>query len=101
MLDLLDKIDRRDKYLTRTLPTPKVSTRTKRRRPRNDEELKAYLWKAFRVRIPNVRVCLTHSTPFRAFADAYFALSSVSVWKASRGLGGKSFLLSLLGHCEA
>lgn len=42
-----------------------------------------------------------HSTPWRAFADAYFARSRVTVWKASRGFGGKSYLLALLGLTEA
>jgi hypothetical protein len=69
--------------------------------PQTDEELKAYLWKKFGVRLPDTHVCPSHTTPFRAFADAYFARYGVTVWKASRGLGGKSYLLALLGHCEA
>ncbi len=69
--------------------------------PRNDKELKAYLAAKLGVRLPDKKVCKNHSTPFRAFADAYFARYGVTVWKASRGLGGKSFLLALLGHCEA
>jgi hypothetical protein len=69
--------------------------------PQTDAELKQYLLKAFGVILPDTQVCPNHSTPFRAFADAYFARSTVSVWKASRGFGGKSYLLSLLGHCEA
>lgn len=69
--------------------------------PQNDEELKAFLFERFGVRIPDTQVCPNHTTPFRAFADAYFARSGVTVWKASRGLGGKSYLLALLGHCEA
>lgn len=59
------------------------------------------MWNEFKVRIPDTQVCPNHSTPFRAFADAYFARFGVTVWKASRGLGGKSYLLALLGHCEA
>jgi hypothetical protein len=69
--------------------------------PTNDGELKRFLLDSFSIRIPDTRVCPHHTTPFRAFADAYFARHGVSVWKASRGLGGKSFLLALLGHCEA
>lgn len=69
--------------------------------PATDEELKSYLWEKFGLRIPDTRVCPCHTTPFRAFADAYFARFGVTVWKASRGLGGKSFLLALLGHVEA
>ena len=70
-------------------------------RPKTDDELKAFLLSTFGVRLPNTKVCDAHSTPFRAFADAYFSRSPVSVWKASRGFGGKSFLLSLLGAVEA
>lgn len=69
--------------------------------PQNDEQLKVYLWDRFQIRIPDTQVCPNHTTPFRAFADAYFARFPVTVWKASRGLGGKSYLLALLGHCEA
>lgn len=69
--------------------------------PQTDEELQAYLSRKFGVRIPNTEVCPNHTTPFKAFADAYFARYGVTVWKASRGLGGKSYLLALLGHCEA
>ncbi len=72
-----------------------------RLRADNDKELKALLKKSFNVVIPDVQVCPNHTSPFRAFADAYFARFGVTVWKASRGLGGKSFLLALLGHTEA
>ena len=51
--------------------------------------------------MPDVQVCPEHTTPWRAFADAYFARSPVAVWKASRGFGGKSFLLALLATVEA
>lgn len=66
-----------------------------------DDELFAYVFEKWGVRIPNKQVCAHHSTPARAFADAYFARSPVAVWKASRGFGGKSMLLSLLSLTEA
>lgn len=69
--------------------------------PKTDAELKQFLLTEFSVHIPDTQVCENHTTPFRAFADAYFARSGVTVWKASRGLGGKSYLLALLSHCEA
>lgn len=56
---------------------------------------------AWGVTIPNVKVCLHHSTPWLAFVDAYFARLPVNVWFASRGFGGKSFLLSVLANTEA
>jgi len=72
-----------------TLPITKEST------------LKAFVKAAWGATIPDVQVCPNHTTPWRAFADAYFARNTVSVWKASRGFGGKSYLLALLGLTEA
>jgi hypothetical protein len=66
-----------------------------------DDQLRAYMAQRFGVRIPDVQVCPNHSTPWRAFADAFFARSPIAVWKASRGLGGKSHLLAGLGLAEA
>lgn len=68
--------------------------------PRNDEELWHYCLNYFGVAIPVSRCCPKHVSPFRAFADAYFARHSMIVWKASRGLGGKSMLLALLALVE-
>ena len=68
---------------------------------RTSKDLDAFLLTYFGVRLPNVRVCADHSTPHEAFHHAYFAKSPIAVWKASRGLGGKSFTLSLLGLAEA
>lgn len=67
----------------------------------SDAELKLFVEKAFGVTIPDVQVCENHTTPWRAFSDAYFARYPIAVWKASRGLGGKSYLLALLGLVEA
>lgn len=69
--------------------------------PKSDAELKVFLATRFDLALPDVQVCTNHTTPFRAFSEAYFARHGVSVWKASRGFGGKSYLLALLGHCEA
>jgi hypothetical protein len=66
-----------------------------------EDQLRAYMLQRFGVRIPDVQVCPNHSTPWRAFAEAFFARVPVSVWKASRGLGGKSYLLAALGLVEA
>lgn len=67
----------------------------------NEEALRDFVWVAFGARIPNTIIVPGHSTPWRAFVEAYFAHSRVSIWKASRGFGGKSFLLALLGLTEA
>lgn len=70
-------------------------------RPRTEEELADLLWRFLGVRIPNVQVCAHHSTPWRAFCDAYFARHPVSIWKGARGLAGKSYTLALLAWVEA
>ena len=61
-------------------------------------EFTEYVWG---IKIPNVIVCPTHCTPWEAFRDSYFAADSMSVWKSSRGFGGKSYLLAALGLTEA
>lgn len=70
-------------------------------RPTTDDELHALVWDIFNVNIPRKQICKNHKAPFTAFADAYFARYPVTVWKASRGFGGKSLLLALLGLTEA
>ncbi len=65
-----------------------------------DDDLDSFLLRYFGVTLPNLQVCPHHSTPWRAFHEAYFARSPVSVWKASRGFGGKSFTLALLTVTE-
>ena len=68
---------------------------------RTEAELRLFVEVAFGAKIPNTQVCEGHTTPWRAFADAFFARAPIAIWKASRGLGGKSFLLSLLTTTEA
>lgn len=68
--------------------------------PQTDEELWWWVWATWGVRIPRHSVCPGHVSPFKAFADAYFARYPVCVWKASRGFGGKTQLLSILGMSE-
>lgn len=66
-----------------------------------DDDLDAFLWDYYGIKLPNVKVCPHHSTPWLAFHEAYFARTPVSVWKASRGFGGKTFTLGLLAKVEA
>lgn len=66
-----------------------------------DEDLDRFLLDRFQVTLPSTRCCENHRTPHEAFHDAYFARSPISVWKASRGFGGKSFTLALLAVTEA
>lgn len=67
----------------------------------SEEELANFIQLAFGVRIPNRAVAKGHTSPWRAFADAYFAKDPIAVWHASRGFGGKSYMLALLGLVEA
>lgn len=52
------------------------------------------------VEIPRVAVCDDHCAPFDAFRDAYFADAPIMLWEASRGFGGKSYLLAVLSLTE-
>lgn len=70
-------------------------------RPRTSEELDAFLYDTLGIRLPGVSVCPGHSNPRAAFHEAYFGTSPVSVWKASRGFGGKSYALAALSWTEA
>ena len=67
----------------------------------DDDDLDRVLRDYFGVKLPAVRCCDGHRTPWEAVHDAFFARSAISVWKASRGLGGKSFTLSALTLVEA
>lgn len=70
------------------------------RPPRTDDELWWVVATLWGIEIPRLSVCLNHQSPFEAFADAYFARSPVSVWKASRGFGGKTTLMGALTATE-
>jgi hypothetical protein len=88
--------------LTRLTPTSSTAATAEHSTALHSEaELRDYLADVFGVRLADTSCCRGHTTPWRAFADAYFAESSVGVWKASRGFGGKSYLLSLLTLTEA
>lgn len=68
---------------------------------KTEDELRKFVIDTFGIAIPDVKVCPYHTTPWRAFSDAYFAKTSISIWEASRGFGGKTFLMALLGLTEA
>jgi len=63
--------------------------------------LREFVELCFGACIPDQVVVEGHSTPWRAFCDAYFAKSPVVVWVGSRGFAGKSYLLALLSTVEA
>ena len=74
-----------------------------RRRARDgtDRDVLAWIEATFGVRIPAVACCEGHVAPAEAFLDALFARSSVALWIASRGFGGKTSLLALLAAANA
>lgn len=80
------------------------------RLPETDDELYYIVKALWGVTIPRHKVCPDHVAPFTAFADAYFArnsvnpehgVDSIALWHGSRGLSGKSYMLSILGITEA
>jgi hypothetical protein len=79
-------------------PTRESSTIS--RFPQTDNELWWWVYATWGVKIPRHAVCSGHVAPFHAFADAFFARAPVCIWKASRGFGGKTNLLSILGMSE-
>ena len=68
---------------------------------RTEETLCEYVRISQCLHIPDRQMCSTHSTPWRAYCDAYFSRHPVMIWKASRGLGGKSMLLASLAKVKA
>jgi hypothetical protein len=66
-----------------------------------EDEVRLFLRHAFGVKIPEVAVCPGHTSPWQFFTDAYFGRHRTMVLKASRGLGGKSYLMSCLGTVMA
>lgn len=71
------------------------------RGPKNDDELYWLVQALWGHRIPRHKVCPEHDAPFDAFAHAYFARDPQILIHGSRGLAGKSRLLSILGLTEA
>lgn len=70
------------------------------RKPQNKAELQRAVRELTGLIVPDTAVCPGHCAPLDALAHAYFAQGSMAVWKGSRGLGGKTTLLAVLGHLE-
>lgn len=71
------------------------------RLPEDDDELWEYIRVVWGITVPRIPVCKHHTAPFNALADAYFGRYPVTIWKASRGFGGKSTLMGVLSVVEA
>jgi hypothetical protein len=67
------------------------------RGPRTDDELYELVKALWGHTIPRHKVCPEHNAPFEAFAHGYFNRDPQILIKGSRGLSGKSRLVSLLG----
>ena len=67
------------------------------RGPRTDNELYELVRTLWGHTIPRTKVCADHNPPFEAFSDAYFNRAPQILILGSRGLSGKSRLMSLLG----
>lgn len=75
-------------------PRPAITVKTR-------DDLAAWVQESFGVRIPDKAVCPGHVAPFEAFCSAYFAEHPICIWHASRGFGGKTFLLATLTAAES
>ena len=84
--------------LTRALQNPtlrEAELGSRRARDGTDGDVLAWIEATFGVRIPAVACCPGHVAPAQAFCDALRARDQVALWIASRGFGGKTFLLAL------
>lgn len=68
--------------------------------PKNKQQLQYWFYLLFGMIISDKACCPDHQAPLDALAAAYFADAPVVVWKASRGLGGKSTMLAGLSILE-
>jgi hypothetical protein len=71
------------------------------RGPRTDDELYEVVKALWGITIPRHKTCAEHDAPFDAFATAYFNREPQILIHGSRGLSGKSRLLSILGLTKA
>ena len=71
------------------------------REPRTDDELYEVVKALWGITIPRHKECSDHNAPFEAFACAYFNREPQILIHGSRGLSGKSRLLSILGLTKA
>lgn len=67
------------------------------RPPRDDDELYHLVTALWGITIPRYSVCPDHDAPFDAFSNAFFAREPMALIHGSRGLAGKSRLMSVLG----
>ena len=83
--------------MTLTLPTAYQLTRP----PRDDDELYQLVQALWGVVIPRGKHCRNHQAPFEAFSTAFFAKEPQVLVRGSRGLSGKTAMMSCLGITQA
>jgi len=83
--------------MTVTFPSSYQLTRP----PRNDDELYSLVQALWNVTIPRGKHCPHHQAPFDAFATAFFAREPQVLVRGSRGLSGKTQMMSCLGLTQA
>lgn len=83
--------------MTLTLPTAYQLTRP----PRDDDELYQLVQALWGVVIPRGKHCPNHQAPFEAFSTAFFAKEPQVLVRGSRGLSGKTAMMSCLGVTQA
>jgi hypothetical protein len=83
--------------MTITMPTAYQLTRP----PRNDGELYQLVTALWGVTIPRGKHCPNHQAPFEAFSTAFFAREPQVLVRGSRGLSGKTAMMSCLGVTQA
>jgi len=71
------------------------------RPPHNDDELYEVVKSLWGVVIPRDKHCPHHQAPFEAFSTAFFARAPQILVLGSRGLSGKSQMMSCLGITQA
>ena len=71
------------------------------RPPRDDDELYSLVQGLWGITIPRYKVCEHHQAPFDAFATAFFAREPQVLVHGSRGLSGKTEMMSCLGLTQA
>lgn len=71
------------------------------RPPRDDDELYSLVQALWGITIPRDKHCANHQAPFDAFSTAFFAREPQVLVRGSRGLSGKTALMSALGLTQA
>lgn len=71
------------------------------RPPKNDDELYQLTQSLWGVTIPRGKHCPHHQAPFEAFSTAFFAKEPQVLVRGSRGLSGKTAMMSALGLTQA